>query len=73
MKACKRWITKTGATCAICRQGYPAGARGILADLAGPIELTTIVKFICLDCATPIATAMGDTLHPSAAPSRGTR
>jgi hypothetical protein len=58
MKSCKRWITTAGATCALCRTGYPADTKGVLADLATAVDGTTIVKFVCFDCATQIAAAM---------------
>ncbi len=58
MKSCKRWTTTGAATCALCRNVFPESTAGVLCDLAGPIDQTTIVKFVCTACAGPIATAM---------------
>ncbi len=70
MKSCKRWISTGGTTtCALCRVGYPAGSKGVLADLAAPIDDTTIVKFVCLECAAEI----GRAIATAPAPSRGQR
>jgi hypothetical protein len=66
MKACKRWFVPAGAACSLCRQ--PA-TEGVQCDLATPVELTTIMKFVCLECCNTIALALGFTV----ATSRGQR
>jgi hypothetical protein len=58
MKSCKRWTTTGSAACSLCRATFRESTAGILVDLTTPVENTTIVKFICIDCATPIATAV---------------
>ena len=58
MKSCKRWTTTGAAVCSLCREEFPGQTTGVLCDLAGPIENTTVVKFICAGCAGPIATAI---------------
>jgi hypothetical protein len=66
VKACKRWFVPAGSVCSLCRS---TAVEGVLCDLATPVELTTIMKFVCLECASSVA----EVLRPMAPPIRGQR
>ena len=58
MKSAKRWTTTGAATCALCRESFPAATAGLMCDFGAAVENTTIVKFVCMGCAGPITTAV---------------